>query len=109
MRQDLGQEVLGAVGLGVVKELLGRLLLEDLAVGLVKKFGEATAVDDAVDMLGDSVSVYLDGGASPTGVASTIVDATGARIAEPGAFELLIGSSSRDEDLRSVSFTVAAA
>ncbi len=39
----------------------------------------------------------------------TIVDATGARIAEPGAFELLIGSSSRDEDLRSVSFTVAAA
>ena len=39
----------------------------------------------------------------------TIVDATGARIVEPGAFELLIGSSSRDEDLRSVSFTVAAA
>ncbi|WP_454167226.1 fibronectin type III-like domain-contianing protein [Microbacterium lacticum] len=39
----------------------------------------------------------------------TIVDATGARIAESGAFELLIGSSSRDEDLRSVSFTVAAA
>ena len=39
----------------------------------------------------------------------TIVDATGARIVEPGAFELLIGSSSRDEDLRSVSFTIAAA
>ena len=28
-------------------------------------------------MLGDSVSVYLDGGASATGVASTIIDATG--------------------------------
>lgn len=39
----------------------------------------------------------------------TIVDATGACIVEPGAFELLIGSSSRDEDLRSVSFTIAAA
>ncbi len=38
----------------------------------------------------------------------TIVDATGARIVEPGAFEVLIGSSSRDEDLRSVSFTAAA-
>jgi L-threonylcarbamoyladenylate synthase len=37
----------------------------------------ATTVDDAVDMLGDSVSVYLDGGASATGVASTIIDATG--------------------------------
>ena len=36
----------------------------------------------------------------------TIVDARGERIVEPGTFELLIGSSSRDEHLNSVRFTV---
>ena len=36
----------------------------------------AIAADDAQDMLGDSVAVYLDGGPSATGVASTIIDAT---------------------------------
>lgn len=37
----------------------------------------------------------------------TIVDAHGDRVVEPGAFELLVGSSSRDEDLHAVGFTVA--
>ncbi|GAB11526.1 hypothetical protein GOARA_076_00360 [Gordonia araii NBRC 100433] len=37
----------------------------------------ATTVDAARDQLGDSVSVYLDGGPSATAVASTIVDVTG--------------------------------
>ncbi|HCJ47803.1 MAG TPA: beta-glucosidase [Microbacterium sp.] len=36
----------------------------------------------------------------------TIVDAAGARIVEPGAFELLIGPSSRDELLHAVGFEI---
>ena len=36
----------------------------------------AITASDAQDMLGDSVAVYLDGGPSATGVASTIIDAT---------------------------------
>ena len=35
-----------------------------------------------------------------------IVDASGRRIVEPGAFELLVGSSSRDEALQAATFTV---
>jgi len=38
----------------------------------------------------------------------TIVDATGRRVVEPGAFELLVGTSSRDEDLLRAPFTVVA-
>lgn len=38
----------------------------------------------------------------------TIVDAAGIRIVEPGDFELLIGSSSRDESLQAAGFTVVA-
>ncbi len=37
----------------------------------------ATTVDEAVDQLGEAVSVYLDGGTSGDPVASTIVDVTG--------------------------------
>ena len=37
----------------------------------------------------------------------TIVDADASRIVEPGGFELLIGHSSRREDLKRVTFTVA--
>ncbi|MCU1535925.1 MAG: putative glycosyl hydrolase [Humibacillus sp.] len=36
----------------------------------------------------------------------TIVDAAGRRLVEPGDFELLVGSSSRDDDLQRVGFTV---
>jgi beta-glucosidase len=36
----------------------------------------------------------------------SIVDAAGRRIVEPGEFELLVGGSSRDADLRTVGFTV---
>ncbi|GAA2041835.1 glycoside hydrolase family 3 N-terminal domain-containing protein [Agromyces tropicus] len=39
----------------------------------------------------------------------TIVDARGARVVEPGTFELLVGPSSRDEALLAASFTVAPA
>ncbi|WP_235008301.1 exo-beta-d-1,3/1,6-glucosidase [Microbacterium timonense] len=38
----------------------------------------------------------------------TIVDAAGRRVVEPGEFELLVGSSSRDETLLSARFRVAA-
>lgn len=37
----------------------------------------ATTVDEAVDQLGEAVSIYLDGGTSGDPVASTIVDVTG--------------------------------
>ena len=37
----------------------------------------AMTADEAREQLGDSVAVYLDGGAVSTGVASTIVDVTG--------------------------------
>lgn len=39
--------------------------------------------------------------------ACSIVDAAGTRVVEPGEFELLVGRSSRDEDLLSVAFRVA--
>ena len=38
--------------------------------------------------------------------ACTIVDAAGHRVVEPGEFELLVGSSSRDADLQRARFTV---
>ena len=50
----------------------------------------ATTADEAVEMLGDAVSVYLDGGASGEPVPSTIVDVTGAvpRVLRAGALDL---------------------
>jgi hypothetical protein len=62
----------------------GRVALEllaetgPLAVSSANLTGKAAAVtiDSAIGMLGDSVAVYLDSGASTTGIASTIVDAT---------------------------------
>lgn len=51
-----------------------------LAVSSANTTGEpaATTLDEAERMLGDAVEVYLDGGTSPGGVASTILDVTGA-------------------------------
>lgn len=37
----------------------------------------------------------------------SLVDATGRRIVEPGTFELLVGSSSRERDLLKTTFTIA--
>ena len=50
----------------------------------------ALTAADARDQLGDTVAVYLDGGAAVTGVASTIVDVTGEvpRVLRAGAIEL---------------------
>lgn len=63
-----------------------------LAVSSANKSGSPAASDvaDATRQLGDAVSVYLDGGQAPGGVASTIVDATGPtlRIVREGAVTL---------------------
>lgn len=50
-----------------------------MAVSSANKSGRppATTVDQAREQLGDEVAVYLDGGAAPIGVASTVVDLTG--------------------------------
>jgi len=63
-----------------------------LAVSSANRHGRpaATTVLEAATALGDSVDVYLDGGPSRGGVASTIVDATGPtlRIVRAGALSL---------------------
>jgi len=50
-----------------------------MAVSSANRSGRAPAVtaDDALEQLGDTVSVYLNGGPAPIGVASTVVDVTG--------------------------------
>ncbi|HET6561254.1 MAG TPA: L-threonylcarbamoyladenylate synthase [Marmoricola sp.] len=61
----------------VALELLART--GPLAVSSANRSGlpAALTVDEAEEMLGDSVRVYLDGGAAPGPVPSTIVDCTG--------------------------------
>lgn len=78
---DLG-ETRGTVAVRMPAEPIALELLEEcgpLAVSSANLTGRsaATTIDAAQEMLGDSVSVYLDGGPSATGVASTIIDATG--------------------------------
>jgi L-threonylcarbamoyladenylate synthase len=77
-----------------------RMPLHAVALDLLKKTGPmavssanitgnpaATTADAAVEQLGDLVSVYLDGGPCPGGVASTIIDLTGSvpRLLRSGA------------------------
>lgn len=63
-----------------------------LAVSSANRTGRpaATTAAEALEQLGDSVAVYLDGGAAPGGVASTIVDATTGvlRVVREGAITL---------------------
>ncbi|MDQ0645163.1 L-threonylcarbamoyladenylate synthase [Microbacterium murale] len=77
---DLG-DTLGTVAVRMPDQRVALELLEEtgpLAVSSANLTGKAAAISakDAERMLGDSVSVYLDGGMSETGVASTIIDAT---------------------------------
>ena len=77
---DLG-DTLDTVAVRMPDQRVALELLEEtgpLAVSSANLTGEpaATSAQDAERMLGDSVSVYLDGGMSETGVASTIIDAT---------------------------------
>lgn len=63
-----------------------------LAVSSANTTGDpaATTAQEAREMLGDSVSIYLDGGPASSGTPSTILDATGStpRILRAGAIGL---------------------
>jgi tRNA threonylcarbamoyl adenosine modification protein (Sua5/YciO/YrdC/YwlC family) len=67
-------------------------LVGPMAVSSANKSGNppATTAADARAQLGEQVSVYLDGGPSPIGVASTVVDITGdiPRVLRVGAVPL---------------------
>ena len=81
---DLG-ETGGTVALRVPAHPTALALLRrtgPMAVSSANRTGSPAAVtaQDAFDQLGESVTVYLDAGAAPGGVASTIVDATGDRL-----------------------------
>lgn len=81
LRWDLG-ETRGTVAVRMPNDRFALELLEEtgpLAVSSANLTGRPAAleIDAAVQMLRDSVSVYLDGGIVETGVASTIIDATG--------------------------------
>jgi L-threonylcarbamoyladenylate synthase len=84
LQWDLG-ETRGTVALRMPDHELTLAVLRrtgPLAVSSANTSGSppATTAAEAASMLGGSVRVYLDGGASPGGVASTIVDATGPRL-----------------------------
>ncbi|MFG6443777.1 L-threonylcarbamoyladenylate synthase [Microbacterium sp. P06] len=77
---DLG-DTRGTVAVRMPAHTLTLELLEEcgpLAVSSANLTGQpaAVSIDQARDMLNTSVEVYLDGGASETGIASTIIDAT---------------------------------
>ena len=80
-----------------------RMPLHAVALDLLKRTGPmavssanitgnpaATTADEAMEQLGDSVAVYLDGGPCPGGVASTIIDLTGSvpRLLRAGAIPM---------------------
>nr|WP_082608486.1 L-threonylcarbamoyladenylate synthase [Oerskovia enterophila] len=91
---DLG-ETHGTVALRMPDHPAALALLRrtgPLAVSSANATGRPAALDvtTAQEQLGDSVTVYLDGGDAPGGVASTIVDATGPhlRVVREGAVSL---------------------
>jgi L-threonylcarbamoyladenylate synthase len=75
---------------GIALEILERT--GPLAVSSANRTGmpAATDAEQAMEMLGEEVAVIVDGGASPGGEASTIVDATGpqGRVLRRGALSL---------------------
>lgn len=99
---DLG-DTGGTVAVRMPAHPLALELLEDtgpLAVSSANLTGKAAAImaHDALSMLGDSVSVYLDAGPSKTGIASTIIDATS--LVGPGERVIRVlreGAVSREE------------
>ncbi len=94
LRWDLG-DTGGTVALRMPLHRVALAVLEltgPLAVTSANRTGRppATTCDEAVEQLGEAVSVYLDAGPSPAGLASTIVDVTGAlpRVLRLGALSL---------------------
>ncbi len=84
---DLG-ETRGTVALRVPDHPVTLELIREfgpIAVSSANLHGApaATNCDDAVKQLGDSVSVYLDSGASAIGAASTIIDLTPLALGDP--------------------------
>ena len=91
LRWDLG-ETQGTVAVRLPMDSTTLAVLErtgPLAVSSANRTSmpAATSAEEAEDMLGASVAVYVDGGESPGGEPSTIVDVTGptARILRLGA------------------------
>ncbi|WP_249666097.1 L-threonylcarbamoyladenylate synthase [Nocardioides faecalis] len=83
LQWDLG-ETRGTVAVRMPDHEVARALLDrtgPLAVSSANLTGRPAALDadEAMQMLGESVAVVVDGGPAPGGVASTIVDATGER------------------------------
>lgn len=81
---DLG-EAHGTVALRMPDHEIALELLRrtgPMAVSSANRSGAPAALTcaEAAEQLGESVRVYLDGGPTPGGVASTIVDATGERL-----------------------------
>ena len=94
LQWDLG-DTRGTVAVRMPDHEVALAILErtgPLAVSSANKTGlpAATDADQAVEMLGDEVSVVVDAGVSPGGQASTIVDATGeqGRVLRRGALSL---------------------
>ena len=101
---DLG-ETRGTVALRVPDHKITLALLEDvgpLAVSSANTTGKPAAVtaQQAFDYFGDKVPVYLDGGGSPKGEASTILDLTQVRDGE--AIRVLRKGALSLERIRSV-------
>jgi tRNA threonylcarbamoyl adenosine modification protein (Sua5/YciO/YrdC/YwlC family) len=94
LRWDLG-ETRGTVAVRMPLHAVALDLLKQtgpMAVSSANRTGAApaTTAEAAVEQLGDSVAVYLDGGPCPGGVPSTIVDLTGSvpRLVRDGAVSL---------------------
>ena len=97
---DLG-ETAGTVALRMPDDRIALELLAEtgpLAVSSANRTGEpaATTAQEALDQLGDSVDVYLDGGTTPGAQPSTIVDATGLVDGEGPLVVLREGAISRE-------------
>jgi L-threonylcarbamoyladenylate synthase len=91
---DLG-DTRGTVAIRMPEDPIALDLLQEtgpMAVSSANVSGSPSActASDARDQLGESVAVYLDGGQSAGGVASTIVDLTGnqPRLLRPGAVSI---------------------
>ena len=94
LQWDLG-DTRGTVAVRMPNHDIALEILErtgPLAVSSANRTGmpAATDAEQALEMLGEEVAVIVDGGASPGGEASTIVDATGpqGRVLRRGALSL---------------------